>query len=138
MAQRSDTIRPRRPKTVHQVAEELGVYPVEAFEFLHRALHFSVVRVHGDISRRAKETRHVSGRELCQGVRTYALQQYGMMARTVLARWNITSTFDIGRMVFALVDGGLLQKTPQDNLEDFRNVYDFSELDRDYCFSAKL
>ena len=48
-----------------------------------------------------------------------------MLARTVLRRWNITSTLDFGRMVFAMVDGGLMQKTEEDSVEDFRNVYDF-------------
>jgi uncharacterized repeat protein (TIGR04138 family) len=47
------------------------------------------------------------------------------LARTVLVRWNVTSTYDFGRIVFAMVDSGLMQKTDDDSIEDFRNVYDF-------------
>lgn len=51
--------------------------------------------------------------------------QYGMMARTVLSRWNLTSTYDFGKIVFALVDNGYMSKTDEDSIDDFRNVYDF-------------
>jgi uncharacterized repeat protein (TIGR04138 family) len=47
------------------------------------------------------------------------------MARTVLRRWNITGTLDFGRIVFALVEAGHMQKTDDDTLDDFKNVYDF-------------
>ncbi|HVP13070.1 MAG TPA: Minf_1886 family protein [Phycisphaerae bacterium] len=71
--------------------------------------------------------RHVSGGDLCWGMRDLALRKWGSMASTVLHHWGIRSTRDIGRMVFALVDNGLLQKQPQDCIEDFDNVYDFAE-----------
>ena len=62
---------------------------------------------------------------MCEGLRELALIQWGRLARTVLRRWSITSTVDFGRIVFAMVDAGLMQKTEDDSLEDFRNVYDF-------------
>ena len=51
--------------------------------------------------------------------------QMGQAGATVLRRWNITSTLDFGRIVFALIAAGNMQKTDEDTLEDFRNVYDF-------------
>jgi uncharacterized repeat protein (TIGR04138 family) len=69
--------------------------------------------------------RHVSGQQLCEGLRMYAIEQWGMMAGTVLRRWNLRGTVDFGRIVFALVDGGLMHKTERDKLDDFRDVYDF-------------
>jgi uncharacterized repeat protein (TIGR04138 family) len=69
--------------------------------------------------------RHISGQQLCEGLRMYAIEQWGMMAGTVLRRWNLRATIDFGRIVFALVDGGLMHKTERDKLEDFRDVYDF-------------
>lgn len=68
---------------------------------------------------------HVSGEELCAGIRDLALERWGLMASTVLRTWGIQSTMDLGRMVFALVDNGILQKQPHDSIEDFRDVYDF-------------
>jgi uncharacterized repeat protein (TIGR04138 family) len=67
----------------------------------------------------------VSGQQLCEGLRMYAIEQWGMMAGTVLRRWNLRGTVDFGRIVFALVDGGLMHKTERDKLDDFRDVYDF-------------
>ncbi len=119
---------PEKPRSLQQIVDALDIYPIEAFEFVKRGLEHTVDRIHG----RAKEgaaiddpSRHVCGRQLCEGLRDYALKQWGMLARTVLRRWGITSTVDFGRIVFAMVDSGYLQKTEQDQLEDFHNVFDF-------------
>ena len=61
------------------------------------------------------------------GVREYALSQFGPMARRVLMEWGITSCEHIGEMVFLLVDAGLLGKTEEDRIEDFKKGYDFKE-----------
>jgi len=46
-------------------------------------------------------------------------------------------TDDFGRMVFAMIDAGLLTKTPQDSFEDFRGVFDFGEaFSRDRLINA--
>lgn len=111
--------------TLEQVVELVGVYPIEAYEFVHRGLAYTVDRIHGSGAGEGPAGRHVCGRELCEGLRDYALGQWGLMARAVLRRWNITSTLDFGKLVFAMVDNGLMQKTEHDSLEDFRGVYDF-------------
>ena len=74
-----------------------------------------------------KMNRHVTGQELCQAVHDVALRQWGLMARSVLARWDITRTEDIGVIVFALVDNNWLQKQPTDSPEDFENGFSFEE-----------
>lgn len=71
--------------------------------------------------------RHVTGPELANACRDAALEQYGLMARQVLTHWGIRRTEDIGRIVFALVEVGLLMTQPGDREEDFRAVYDFAE-----------
>jgi len=71
--------------------------------------------------------RHVTGQELCRAVRAVALKRWGLMARTVLARWGITRTEDIGVIVFALVDNDWLQKQPTDSPGDFENAFSFEE-----------
>lgn len=71
--------------------------------------------------------RHVSGAELALACRDHALDQYGLMARPVLGHWGIRRTEDLGRIVYALVDVGLLITQPGDREEDFRSVYDFDE-----------
>ena len=71
--------------------------------------------------------RHVSGQELCWGLRDLAVKRWGMLAKTVLRRWKVKRTEDFGKIVFALIDDGQLRKQPGDTLDDFKNVYDFDE-----------
>ena len=62
-----------------------------------------------------------------------------MLALPVLNRWDIRTTLDFGRIVFSLVEHGLLAVTPEDNLEDFRGVYDFkSALGSGYCIRPQI
>ncbi|HET7274135.1 MAG TPA: Minf_1886 family protein [Longimicrobiaceae bacterium] len=94
-------------------------YHETAYLFILSALHFTIERLH--------ETRHISGRELAEGCRDLALQRWGLMARSVLQYWGIRSTSDLGAIVFALVECGVLVKQDDDSLTDFEGVYDFTE-----------
>ncbi len=79
------------------------------------------------------EPRHITGRELAEGCRDLAIDQYGPMARTVLEHWGVHSTQDMGSIVFALIDCGVLIKQDSDNQEDFQEVFDFEEaFERNY------
>jgi uncharacterized repeat protein (TIGR04138 family) len=114
-----------REKSLSEVVESVGVYPLEAFHFVQQGLAFAVDHIHGRNVPAEPEERHISGQQLCEALREFALSKWGMLARTVLTRWQITSTMDFGRIVFALIDAGHMQKTDRDTVEDFRNVYDF-------------
>jgi len=113
-----------QPKSLHQLAKEAGPYPAEAYEFVQRGLSYTVQKMHGTVAD-PKASRHVSGRDLCDGLREFALTQWGLLARVVLRQWEIHSTIDFGRIVFALIDAGQMQKTDDDTLDDFQNVFDF-------------
>ena len=71
--------------------------------------------------------RHVTGAELAWASRDFALEQFGLLARQVLDHWGITRTDDIGRIVFTLVEVGLLVTQPGDREQDFAAVFDFTE-----------
>jgi len=116
--------KPTKEKSVLQVVADVGLYPPEAFAFIQKGLNLTVQKLHGK-QKDPRASRHVTGQDLCEGLREVALAEWGRLARTVLRRWNITSTLDFGRIVFAMVDAGLMQKTEDDSIEDFRNVYDF-------------
>jgi uncharacterized repeat protein (TIGR04138 family) len=103
---------------------EYGAYPPEAYDFVQQGLGYTVQLIHGQTNK-PKASRHVNGPQLCEGIRQYALSQYGMLAATVLRLWNVHATLDFGRIVFALIEAGQMQKTEEDTLEDFRNVFDF-------------
>lgn len=112
------------------IRAKAGPFPQEAFQFVRDGLQHTVKFVHGEgepAPEPARQERHVSGQQLCLGLRDFALQQYGMLAKTVLSRWGIRKTEDFGRIVFAMIDGGLMRRSEQDTIEDFRGVYDFEE-----------
>jgi len=72
--------------------------------------------------------RHVSGEELLSGIRELLLKRFGPMTVTVLNHWGIQSTEDFGNVVFNLVDNRVLSKTEEDDIDQFRNGYDFTEV----------
>jgi len=80
------------------------------------------------VSVRGDAPRHVTGKELLEGIREYALKQFGPLAMFVLNEWGIHRTEDFGEIVFNMVDAGLLLKTKDDKKEDFANGYDFEEV----------
>jgi uncharacterized repeat protein (TIGR04138 family) len=108
-----------------------GPYPIEAYHFIREGLEYSVGRVQAgnrDMQAAAAEGNHVTGQQLCMGLLDFAIARYGMLAPAVLERWRIQRTDDFGRMVFAMIDVGIMAKTPSDTIEDFRSVYDFAEV----------
>ena len=94
-------------------------YTVEAYFFIREALDHTV--------RQLETPRHISGQELLDGIRKYALGEYGPVTQRVLSEWGITECVDFGHIVFNLVNEGLLGKTDEDSLDDFSNGYDFTE-----------
>ena len=126
---------PAKQASVPKLALDLGPYPHEAFEFVQRGLSYTVQKVH-EAQTDPEASRHVSGQQLCEGLRDFAFRQWGMLARVVLERWGINATIDFGRIVFTLIEAGQMQKTPEDSLEDFRDVYDFKAFDTGYRISS--
>ena len=115
-------------------------YAVQAYALVFEALeHTKALRKRARAkarSRRArgpKPSQHVTGRELCEGLRDLASRQYGLLAIPVLAQWGIRCTGDIGNLVYNLIASGDLEKTAQDSRADFDDVFDFeTALRREY------
>lgn len=80
---------------------------------------------HEDWEEEEDPQQHVTGQELCEAIRQYALEQYGFMAKVVLNSWGVSKTGHFGDIVFNLIDIGQMRKTPHDRREDFSDVYDF-------------
>jgi uncharacterized repeat protein (TIGR04138 family) len=97
-------------------------YAAEAYLFVRAGLDFTIKLYSKPDSGPA---RHVSGRELLEGLRQFALQEFGPMAFTVLKTWGVGRTDDFGEIVFNLVGKGVLGKTPDDRKEDFAGGYEF-------------
>lgn len=99
-------------------------YQREAYIFLRDALDYTTKQ---QKKARGTTVRHVAGPELLEGVRQYALKEFGPMVVTVFESWGVRSCEDIGHMVFNLIDAGVFGKTEEDSMEDFKAVYDFQE-----------
>src|SRR3989338_7360930 len=94
-------------------------YPLQAYGFVLATLNDAISRL--------EKPRHISGQELAEGFRRFALDQFGPMTLTVLESWNLKSSEELGALVFNLIEVGLLNKTPEDRLEDFEGLYGFQE-----------
>jgi uncharacterized repeat protein (TIGR04138 family) len=104
--------------------------------FEGRAYLFVLSSLHHVMSR-LDAPRHISGAELAQGVRSLAIDRFGPLARTVLEHWGVHCTDDVGEIVFALVDAGILITQEGDRPEDFRGLFDFEDaFDRNYPWAA--
>ncbi len=104
---------------VDRIRERDGRYHERAYLFVLAALEFC--------QQRRKVRGHISGEELAHACREFALEQFGLTARTVLSHWGVESTEDFGRIVFVLIDVGLLTQHPTDRVEDFEDVFDFAQ-----------
>ena len=108
-------------KDFYQLVEEIYLsdqrYKADSYEFVLSGLHFTQDKI--------KREGHLTGQELACGLRDFAIEQYGPMAKTVLNHWGITRTEDFGHIVYNMIEKKLLAKTDTDSLSDFKEVYDF-------------
>ncbi|MBW3661284.1 MAG: hypothetical protein KY397_06580 [Gemmatimonadetes bacterium] len=108
------------PATSERLIGLDGRYSERAYAFVLVALE--------EVVERLPERRHVSGGELVDGCRSLAMRLWGPMAKTVLEHWNIRRTRDFGEIVFNLLDVGVLSKDEADSVNDFDDLFDFTEV----------
>lgn len=108
-------------------------YTLEAYQFVRDALEYA----HREMGLGCEEPvspdrepppeAHLTGQQLCEAIRRYALEQYGYLAKLVLNRWGIHSTGDFGEIVYNLIEIKLMKKSETDQREDFDDQFDFDE-----------
>ncbi|MBL9215475.1 MAG: hypothetical protein JNG83_08375 [Opitutaceae bacterium] len=99
----------------------------KAYNFVRQALDHTVKEVRRKAPERTGKSQHVTGAELLQGIRAYALDQFGPLSKTVLNSWGIQRCSDFGDIVFNLIEYNVFSKTENDRREDFADIYDFEE-----------
>jgi len=109
-------------EAVEKICAEQKQFDAQVYYFMREALDFTIKLFEKPT---AGAGRHVSGGELLDGIRKYALQEYGPIAKTVLNRWGVFRCEDFGEIVFLMVEKGILGKTDEDRKEDFAGGYDF-------------
>ena len=110
-------------EAVAQILKEDSRYAPEAYHFIRESLDFTT-----RLLKKPTEGpgRHVTAAELLEGIRQYALKEYGPLAMTVLQSWGIGQCADFGQIVFNLVNKKFLGKTDDDSARDFDHGFDFA------------
>jgi uncharacterized repeat protein (TIGR04138 family) len=120
-------------KRITDIARRDGRYKVDAYLFVQQTLAYSQLqRSHrprlssrSDDGEPLQAKSHLSGQELCEDVRRYAQELYGLMAKVVLNSWGVRKTGDFGEIVYRLIEIGEMTKSDSDRRADFDDVYDF-------------
>ena len=105
-----------------QVVARDGRYHINAYRFVYEALDYTVKQL--------EKKRHISGRELLEGLKNLAIEQFGGLAVMVFDVWGVRKTGDFGNIVFNLVEADLMSRSEDDNREDFDGVYEFRDVFR--------
>jgi uncharacterized repeat protein (TIGR04138 family) len=121
-------------EVLEQILAKDTRYKRDAYLFVREALDFTQKLV---VKENSGQLRHISGQELLEGIRQYALTHFGPMVTTVFEEWGIHGTRDFGEVVFNMVETGLLAKTEKDSREDFDGAYDFHDAFRKPFLPAK-
>src|SRR5512139_1252700 len=111
-------------EAVQQIVAQDLRYDRDAYQFVREGLDYTI-KLHKKAT--PPTPQHVSGQELLEGIRQYALEQFGPLSKTVLEHWGVRRCEDFGEIVFNLVGKGVLGKTEQDSRADFKGGYDFDE-----------
>jgi uncharacterized repeat protein (TIGR04138 family) len=108
--------------TVEKIITDDPRFTEEAYEFISDAVIYTTMQ----IQNAGDKKRHISGQELLEGIKDFAIDQFGPLAQEVLASWGIKDTISIGHIVFNMVDHQLLGSTEEDSINDFKNGFDFT------------
>ena len=119
-----------------EIIENDSRYPAEAYQFVREALAYAADNMELDLQEferfsdeeSAMLERHFTGQQLCEGIRHYAINQFGYMAKVVLRTWNIDSTSCFGDLVYNMIDAEMMKKSESDRREDFNDVYEFDNV----------
>ena len=124
-------------QAMRNLLEEDTRYKFEAYQFIRESLQYAHEHMNlPDVAHAGEQIdvpfgepqqTHVTGQQLCQSCRLYALDQYGYLARMVLGRWGINSTSDFGELVYNLIRIEQMRKSESDRREDFDDVYSFED-----------
>ena len=105
---------------VERIRESDGRFASDAYSFVMDSLEVTM--------RRIGQRRHVSAGELVDGLCTNARQRFGLFAYTVLSKWGLRTSDDVGEIVFQLIDAGILSRQESDRRTDFEGVANFHEV----------
>ena len=114
-------------ENVALICKEDPRFDKKAYDFVRQGLDHTVKELRKKETSKTERSRHVSGPELLHGIRGFALDQYGPLAKTVLNAWGLKRCRDFGDIVFNLIEYDVFAKTEKDRPEDFSDIYSFED-----------
>jgi len=111
-------------KNLEQIAREDNRFSLPAIRFVYEGLGHAAKKI-------TVKPQHVSGQDLCEGLRKLALEKWGRMAMVVLNTWGIKTTRDFGEIVWLMIRYNWMSAAETDSIDDFNNVYDFKTVFKD-------
>ena len=118
------------PHPIFQLLQTDLRYQLHAYQFVRDSLAYAQEVMPNDKSESKSETEnepHLTGQQLCEAIRLFAIDQFGYMSKTVLNNWGIKGTGDFGEIVYNLIDIGMMKKSETDEREHFADVYSFEK-----------
>ncbi len=121
-------------KSIEAIAAEDGRYNALALKFVYEGLGVTIEKIRSD----QLEKRHISGDELSLGLAELAVERWGRLARLVLNRWGVTTTRDLGEIVYLMIANNWMTAQQDDTIDDFDDVYDFERVfEKDFKFESQ-
>ena len=111
-------------KSLEKIAREDGRFDPDAVRFVYEGLGYTAKKI-------VAEPAHVTGQNLCEGLRKLALEKWGRLATLVLNNWGIKATRDFGEIVYLMIRHKWMSAQPTDSIEDFDGVYNFKTVFKD-------
>ena len=105
-------------RNLDKIALKDGRFSPEVVKFVYEGLSYSVEKL-------VNQPGHVSGQTLCQGLKMFAIENWGRLAKLVLNDGGVKTTRDFGEIVYMMIENKWMSAQPSDTIEDFDNVYDF-------------
>lgn len=111
-------------KALEEIAREDGRYSLTVVKFVYEGLGFTIKKVAG-------EPGHITGQNLCEGLRRLAVEKWGRLAVLVLSTGGVKTTRDFGEIVYLLIKHKWMSAQPTDSIDDFNDIYDFKTILKD-------
>ena len=115
---------------IQKIYEEDDTFPPMAYCFVRDSVHKAlekIAKVNREIGFDNEVPPDIKGADLCRFFRDTLLTRFGPCAIDVLDTWNIKQTSDFGKIIYKLISVEILGKSENDSIEDFDDVYDFTE-----------
>ncbi|MCK5174586.1 MAG: hypothetical protein KAR47_14425 [Planctomycetes bacterium] len=124
-------------KTLEEISREDGRYDAKGLKFVFEGLGGTIQKMREEEDFEPGP-RHIGGAELARGLADLATERWGRLARMVLGNWNITTTRDLGEIVYLMIRHQWMTAQETDTIEDFDDVFDFEQVfEKDFTFEIR-